>query len=82
MRVRYEGCVFWLKTTWSKTNASREIWGCVGAWYSGDWNSSAANGYISRVQGEAANLTWLAPDWPSIKPSCDPAYGCPGPDPL
>jgi len=55
------------------------MWGCVGDWYAGDWHSSDANGYISRVQGELANFTWLAADWASIKESCDPRYGCPGP---
>jgi hypothetical protein len=61
--------------------AAGDIWGCVGAWYAGDWHSSDGNGYISRVQNELANFTWLQPDWRTIKPSCSPTYGCPGPDP-
>jgi hypothetical protein len=33
-------------------------WGCVGSWYSGDWYSSAAQGYIDRVKTALANRTW------------------------
>ena len=29
------------------------LWGCVGAWYSGDWRSPAADGYIARVRARA-----------------------------
>ena len=72
-----EGWEHWLGSAY----AAGDIWGCVGAWYAGDWHSSDANGYISRVQNELANFTWLQPDWRSIKPSCSSTYGCPGPDP-
>ena len=27
-----------------------DLWGCMGAWYSGDWHDSGANAYIERVQ--------------------------------
>jgi hypothetical protein len=76
LRGCYEGWERWL------TKARGDIWGCVGAWYSGDWHSGAADGYISRVQREIANHTWLKRDWPSIRPPCSSTYGCPGPDPL
>ncbi len=82
LRGCYEGWEFWLKTAGTRTYAAGDIWGCVGNWYAGDWHTSEANGYISRVRGELANFTWLSSEWPSIKPPCDPAYGCPGPDPL
>jgi hypothetical protein len=77
LRGCYEGWEHWLGSAY----AAGDIWGCVGAWYAGDWHSSDANGYISRVQNELANFTWLQPDWRSIKPSCSSTYGCPGPDP-
>jgi len=77
-----EGWEHWLANTGTRTYAAGDIWGCVGSWYAGDWHSSAADGYISRVQGELANFTWLQPGWPTIRPSCSPTYGCPGPDPL
>jgi hypothetical protein len=79
LRGCYEGWEVWLRTTGTGMYAAGDIWGCVGAWYAGDWHSSSANGYISRVRTELANFTWLDADWPTIKPSCDPVYGCPGP---
>jgi hypothetical protein len=75
LRGCYEGFVNWLA-------GPGDLWGCVGSWYAGDWHSSAANGYISRVQNEINNLTWLQSGWPSNRPSCSPTYGCPGPDKL
>jgi hypothetical protein len=75
LRGCYNGWEYWLKS--SGTYASGDLWGCVGAWYSGDWHSSDANGYISRVRTELADFTWLQGDWPDVKPSCDKAYGCP-----
>jgi hypothetical protein len=75
LRGCYEGWITWL-------GPSGDIWGCVGSWYAGDWHSSAADGYISRVQGEINNLTWLQPGWPTDIHSCDPTYGCPQADTL
>jgi hypothetical protein len=82
LRGCYDGWEHWLAETGTRNYSAGDIWGCVGAWYAGDWRSSAANGYISRVRGELANATWLDADWPSIKPPCHPTYGCPGPDRL
>jgi hypothetical protein len=81
LRGCYEGWEHWLANTGTRTYAAGDIWGCVGSWYSGDWHSSAADGYISRVQNELANLTWLQAGWPSNKPSCSTTYGCSGPNP-
>ncbi len=77
LRGCYEGWETWLRTTGTKTYAAGDIWGCVGAWYAGKWHSASADGYITRVRGELTGHTWLHADWPGIKPSCDPAYGCP-----
>jgi hypothetical protein len=62
LRGCYEGWEFWL------TRTTGDMWGCVGSWYSGDWHSSAADGYISRVQNEMANHTWLDPSFADIHP--------------
>jgi hypothetical protein len=75
LRGCYEGWVRWLAP-------AGDLWGCVGSWYSGDWHSSAANGYISRVQNEINQLTWLSASWPSDRPGCRSTYGCPQPDTL
>jgi hypothetical protein len=76
LRGCYEGWEYWL------TKSKGDMWGCVGAWYSGDWHDAAANGYISRVQKELSNRTWLTRDWPKIRPPCSSTYGCAGPDPI
>jgi len=75
LRGCYEGWITWL-------GPSGDLWGCVGSWYSGDWHSAAANGYISRIQTMLNDYVWLDPTWPTNQPGCNPAYGCPGPDKL
>jgi autotransporter family porin len=75
LRGCYNGWQYWLKD--SGKYAAGDLWGCVGAWYAGDWHSPDADGYISRVRKELADFTWLQADWPSVKPSCDRTYGCP-----
>jgi hypothetical protein len=37
------------------------LWGCVGAWFSNAWYSSAAQGYINTVQKDEAAQPWLQP---------------------
>jgi len=71
LRGCYEGWVKGLHPT------GGDIWGCVGSWYSGDWHSSAADGYIRRVRNEISNHTWLDAGFANITPGCDPTYGCP-----
>ena len=71
LRGCYEGWVRWLHPE------GGGIWGCVGSWYSGDWHSAGANGYIRRVKATIARRTWLDPGFPDITPGCDPTYGCP-----
>jgi hypothetical protein len=61
LRGCYEGWIEWLGN--SGPYAPGDIWGCVGSWYAGNWHSAAADGYISRVQTEIANLRWLQPSW-------------------
>lgn len=72
IRGCYEGWITWLHST------PGDIWGCMGAWYSGDWYSSAANGYITQVKNDETSLIWLTADWfdASQQYSCDPHYGC------
>jgi hypothetical protein len=77
LRGCYEGWEPWLDGTGSGSYSAGDIWGCVGAWYSGDWHSAAANGYISRVKNEIANLTWLRSSFYTEVPSCSKTYGCP-----
>jgi hypothetical protein len=53
LRGCYEGWAWWL------TRTSGDLWGCVGSWYAGEWHSSAADGYASRVKDEIVNHRWL-----------------------
>jgi hypothetical protein len=82
LRGCYEGWEWWLGGAGAGGYAAGDLWGCVGAWYAGDWHSDAANGYIGRVRHEFDTRPWLEPDWRHDKPTCSPSYGCPRPDPL
>jgi hypothetical protein len=73
LRGCYEGWISWLPSR-------GHIWGCVGSWYSGDWRSAAADGYISRVRNERRNHTWLTADFANGRGNqyqCGPRKGCP-----
>jgi hypothetical protein len=78
IRGCYEG---WQRELGSSYTAG-DLWGCVGAWYSGGWHDSAADGYAQRVQDAINTQPWLTSTFAATKPSCDPTYGCPGPDGL
>ncbi|MEO6885950.1 MAG: hypothetical protein ABI232_06640, partial [Jatrophihabitantaceae bacterium] len=75
LRGCYNGWQYFLKD--SGSYQAGDLWGCVGAWYAGDWHSSDANGYIGRVRAELDSRTWLRADWPTNRPACSPTYGCP-----
>lgn len=77
LRGCYEGWEWWLRNTGTGDYRRGQLWGCVGAWYSGDWRSSAADDYISRVHAELARRTWLTREFRDYSPPCDPSYGCP-----
>jgi autotransporter family porin len=55
LRACYDGDTTWLGNGYQAGDA----WGCIGSWYSGDWHSAAANGYISRVQSDLNSQAWL-----------------------
>jgi hypothetical protein len=72
LRGCYEGWKLWLH------DRPGDMWGCVGAWYSGDWRSPAARAYITNVRASMQERPWLRRDWPAIQPPCDASHGCPG----
>ena len=43
--------------------AAGDIWGCVGAWYSGDWYAPNAMDYIKDVKQNYTDKTWLKSDF-------------------
>ncbi len=79
IRGCYEGWATWLKNTGTHTYAAGDLWGCIGSWYSGDWHSSAANEYISRVRAIEDNLSWLNLSFSDSEQQyqCDATDGCP-----
>ena len=77
LRGCYEGWEYWLDDAGPVAYRPGDLWGCIGSWYSGEWRTQRALGYMSRVRTELRNRTWLQPDWKDIHPSCSVAYGCP-----
>jgi hypothetical protein len=60
VRHYFEGCAGWMKNYSynGTTYAKGDLWGSVGAWYSGDWHSNAANTYINQVKDHQTKRTW------------------------
>jgi hypothetical protein len=77
LRGCLEGWEPFLAGTGTGTYAAGKLWGCVGAWFSGDWHSPAANRYIHLVRGELSDRTWLVRSWPDVRPGCQAPFGCP-----
>lgn len=68
LRGCFEGWITWLHPA---AGASMDdLWGCVGAWFSGDWHSAAADAYIADVQGFFNSHVWLGSGFPNDKPAC------------
>jgi hypothetical protein len=76
LRGCQEGWVTWLDNL-TRHYRPGHIWGCVGAWYSGDWRSAGALRYIRLVRWAMQHRPWLAPTWPEQHPPCSTDYGCP-----
>jgi hypothetical protein len=55
LRACYDGDTPWLGNGYQAGNA----WGCIGSWFSGQWLSAGADGYISRVQAVLSSQGWL-----------------------
>jgi hypothetical protein len=55
LRACYDGDTPWFGNGYRAGDA----WGCIGSWFSGNWHSAAANGYISRVQAALSTQAWL-----------------------
>jgi hypothetical protein len=76
LRGCYEGWETWLGDGRTGYSAG-EIWGCVGAWYAGNWHSAAADGYIFRVRRALKNRPWLSAWFRTGQYECDDDKGCP-----
>ena len=62
-RECFEGQETWLAEHPPRSGyQAGDLWGCVGRWYSGDWRSATAAGYIGRVQANLNQRNWSA-EW-------------------
>ncbi len=58
LRACYEGSFTWLGEENPDYEPGDEF-GCVGAWFSGNWLDEPAKTYIDEVRGHLANRTWF-----------------------
>jgi hypothetical protein len=63
IRSYYDGRETWLNTV--SGNGARyragDLWGSVGAWYSGRWHDPGAEGYVAKVKQYLRERIWRAP---------------------
>ncbi len=66
LRSYYDGKQDWLNTVSGengKPYRRGDVWGSVGAWFSGRWWNPAARGYISKVKQSLRARTWRSHDF-------------------
>jgi autotransporter family porin len=56
-RACFDGDFTWLRNGYR----AGDVWGCVGAWYSGNWYDAGAVSYIARVKDHLAKQVWEQP---------------------
>jgi hypothetical protein len=63
IRAYYDGLETWLNTIPGNgaTYHSGDLWGSVGAWFSGRWHDPGANSYVLKVKRELRRRLWLKP---------------------
>lgn len=54
LRYYYDGCADWLGSNYR----SGDMWGAVGAWFSGRWYDDGAERYIRQVRENVVYRTW------------------------
>ncbi len=61
LRACFDGYDTWLNSgrTGAPPYIPGDLWGCVGAWYSGKWHDSSAQAYITAVRKRLASKEWL-----------------------
>jgi hypothetical protein len=76
LRGCQEGWATWLGARGAAYRPG-DIWGCVGAWYSGAWWSPEARRYVDLVRTAERDRPWLDPAWAEVRLPCPPGLGCP-----
>jgi hypothetical protein len=72
LRGCYEGWVWWLRAHGNRSRGvyhAGDIWGCVGAWYSGNWHDGSPQ---RRDDGESYSLR--AQHWDQVKEWLEPHF--------
>jgi hypothetical protein len=66
-RACYDGYETWLNSVPRGTQyKGGDAWGCVGRWFAGRWRTSAALGYIAKVEQYNREKIWLTPDFRQV----------------
>jgi len=66
LRSYYDGRQTWLNTMAGengKRYRKRDVWGSVGAWFSGRWWNAPARGYVREVKRRLRERTWRTRDF-------------------
>ena len=75
LRGCLEGWQTWLVNTGTGTYRPGALWGCVGAWYAGEWRSAEAVGYVERVRAELARADLADAGVPALPARVRPRAG-------
>ena len=65
IRSYYDGRQTWLNTVSGNgaRYAAGDLWGSIGAWFSGRWHDAGAEGYVTKVKGYMAKRIWRTRDF-------------------
>jgi autotransporter family porin len=60
LRYYLNGCATWMNNQAGHvgTYAAGDLWGSIGAWFSGNWHTAAAEDYIANIKGRLAVRAW------------------------
>jgi hypothetical protein len=75
LRGCYEGWEWQLGSSYT----ARDLYGCIGVWYSGRWHDQAAQRYIAKIKDALQAQPWLSPQFAAKKLPCSIVNGCPIP---
>jgi autotransporter family porin len=63
-RACYDGYETWLNTMPRGGQYQKgDVWGCLGAWFAGQWRNPPALGYIAQVKEYLREKIWLRPNF-------------------
>ncbi len=63
IRYYYDGHSDWMNNQPGRvgTYAGGDLWGSIGAWFSGNWHDEGSEDYIAKVKNALADRTWAQP---------------------